>query len=380
MKVFRPYIHKLLLLLALSSSCQNNKSNEKYTDQNKNSSNKTDSKKVTMSIEKFEYKPTISCPVGYPINVYRGGFELADGTFEHLDLGIHYGPWGATGASMSSGLKTVPLKINLIWVSFAEDVFYRINTEIDSKLIIEKFKEGYPNSSLFFGRKIKENETYDYIVAGFAPGGVVVIWLAGSGKQIEIGRYQAEKTTVSPEDIAKLDNHERLIFQEDYRKNIMLNPKIVPLEIQQANKNKPIPFGLWDTYRELYSWRPKFKFNDGGKIISTYMMMLNGEFEEQFDENLVENAFKKRAIPKKLNLIWNDSNGKSFASEIIFDEKEIFDAFKEINKEKKAEELELEFIPNKTNTFLTITLEGNGKKVPVNKNTKVKVFESRKKY
>ena len=55
--------------------------------------------------------------------------------------------------------------------------------------IIEKFKEGYPNSSLYFGRNKNENETYNYIVAGFAPGGVVVVWLSGSGKQIEIGRH-----------------------------------------------------------------------------------------------------------------------------------------------------------------------------------------------
>lgn len=360
----------LFLLLTFTSSCQNTTK--------KQTSNK-ENQKQTMSLEKFEYKPTISCPVGYPIDVYRGGFELAGGRFESLNLGTHYGPWGATGASMSSSLKGVPVKLNLIWVSYAEDVFYKISTEIDSKLIAEKFKEGYPNSSLFFGRNNKENETYNYIVAGFAPGGVVVVWLSGSGKQIEIGRYQAEKTIVSAEDIAKLDNHERLIFQEDYRRKMMINEKIVPLDVQLANKNKPIPFGLWDSYRELYSWRPKFKFHGGNKIVKTYISMFNGEFEEQFGENLNENAFKKRAIPKTVTLTWKDE-GKSYVANIDFEEKEIFDAFKEINKEKSIQEIELEFAPNKTNTFLKITLEGNGKKILLNKNTNIKVFESRKKY
>ena len=180
MKKQKPFLMCLFLLLAFTSSCQDTAKKKKSNEENE---------KQTMSVEKFKYNSTISCPVGYPIDIYRGGFELTNGTFEHLDLGTHYGPWGATGASMSSGLKGVPIKLNLIWVSYAEDVFYIINTEIDSKLIIEKFKEGYPNSSLYFGRNKKENETYNYIVAGFAPGGVVVVWLSGSGKQIEIGRY-----------------------------------------------------------------------------------------------------------------------------------------------------------------------------------------------
>ena len=159
----------------------------------------------------------------------------------------------------------------------------------------------------------------------------------------------------------------------------MLNEKIVPLDVQLANKNKPIPFGLWDTYRELHYWRPKFKFHDGNKIVKTYISMFNGEFEEQFEESLNENAFKKRAIPKKATLIWKDED-KSYVANIDFEEKEIFDAFKEIKNEKSAEKMELEFAPNKTNTFLTIILEGNGKRISLNKNTSIKVFESRKKY
>jgi hypothetical protein len=362
MKIIKTHLYVLALLLALTSACQNKKETEK------------------MNIEKFDYQPTISCPVGFPVDVYRGSLESQDGGFEPLNLGTHGGPWGATGRSMSSGVKGVPNKLNLIWVSYAEDTFYSIDCEIDYNKMVEKFKEGYQDSAFFFNKKGEyKKESYNYIVVGFAPGGVVVVWLAGSGKEVEIGRYQGVKIVVAQDEIATLDNHDRLIFQKDYRKETMLNKMIVPLEVQEANKNKPIPFGLWDTYRERYTWRPTFMqaaFNDSTmSVCKSRITMFNGEFEEQFDKSLIKNEFTKRAIPKREVMSWKDKEGQVYSGTMDFDEQEIFDAFKEIYKDNKDAEAELEFRINIPNTFITVMLKNKDKEVRLPK-TKVEVFKS----
>lgn len=46
---------------------------------------------LTIQIEKFRYQATGNSPVGYSIEVYRGGFESADGGSIDLQAGIHTG-------------------------------------------------------------------------------------------------------------------------------------------------------------------------------------------------------------------------------------------------------------------------------------------------
>lgn len=364
----KKYSGIILLLLALTTSCQNKPTQKE------------------MNIERFDYQPTISCPIGYPVDVYRGGLESQDGGFEPLNLGTHTGisGWGHTGGSMSSGVKAIPNRLNLIWVSYAEDTFYSIDCEIDYNKMVEKFKEGYQNSGFFFNKNgAYKKVTYDYVVVGFAPGGVVVVWLSGAEKQVEIGRYQGEKTVVPQDEIATLDNHDRLIFQEDYRKETMLNEKIVPAKVQEANKNKPIPFGIWDTYRERYTWRPTFNqsvFDNSTLTIRKIRMdMFNGEFGSLFDQSLVKNEFVKRAIPKRVNFSWKDKGGQVYSGTIDFDEKEIFDAFKGIFKDNKDIEAELEFRVNIPNTFITVMLKNKEHEIRLPK-VKVAVFKSDIKY
>ncbi|PAM94565.1 hypothetical protein B4N84_11330 [Flavobacterium sp. IR1] len=361
MNSIRTNLYALVLLLNLIISCQNKKENK------------------GLNLEKFYYQPTITCALGYPVEVYRGGLESKDGGFEPLNLGTHTGKggWGHTGGSMSSGVKSVPNRLNLIWVSYAEDTFYSIDCDIDYNKMVEKFKEGYQDSAFFFNKNGEyKKETYNYIVVGFAPGGVVVVWLAGSGRQVEIGRYEGEKIVVSNEEIAKLDNHDRLIFQQDYRQKTMLNEKIVPLEVQQVNENKAIPYGIWDEYRKRYTWRPSFDEQIEGTIIDTRLDMFNGEFEEQFDQVLMKNEFIERAIPKRINIGWRDNTGQKYSGTMYFDEQEIFAAFHEIYKDDKEGQAELQISIHQTNDIITALLKQGDKEIRLPK-TKVKSFKSR---
>ncbi len=331
------------------------------------------SQSTTEATKEFRWKETITCPLGYPVDVYEGGLESAKGSTS-LYLGTHTGTygWGHIGGSMSSGIKPLPNRLDVVWLSYAEDTFYHIDTKLDYDKMLALFEEGYLDS--FTNKKM----TYSTIVVGFAPGGVVVVWLFGSGKQIEVSRYEGKKIVIPEQEIAGLDSHEKLLFSPDYRKSIMLNEQIVPLEVREANKNKPIPYGIWDTYRKRYNWKPSYSIPKGGEAINSYFFMLNGEQEEFIDETFKNITFSPRAVPRMVNLGWRDSTGQRYGGSVTFNEQEILKAYQELYRNDSAINAELEFKVNIPNTYLTIVLKGNGQEIPLSEN-QINVYKSSKK-
>ena len=157
----------------------------------------------------------------------------------------------------------------------------------------------------------------------------------------------------------------------------MLNTFAIPLEVQILNKNKPIPFGLWDTYREKYTWRPTFIIPDEGKSSQNVrMLMINGENETLIYELYINNEYANRAIPKRINIGWWDKNGQGYNAFIYFDENEIRTAFKSIFKDQKDGKIDIEMKVNKLNSFVSITLKGNGKEIAINEKTVIDAFKS----
>jgi hypothetical protein len=152
---------------------------------------------------------------------------------------------------------------------------------------------------------------------------------------------------------------------------------IIPLEVQKANKNKPIPYGLWDTYRERYSWRPVFVIPDEGKMNERVRMeMINGEVETPVYEIFQNNEYNQRAIPKRLLFGWWDKNGQGYSGIVNFDEKEMADAFEAVYKDHRETNIEIEIRVNKMNSFFTVRLKGNGKEIPVYEKNKIDVYKS----
>jgi hypothetical protein len=352
----------MVLLLTLSTACQNKKE---------------DMKKYSIMDEKrpeFEWEEMCNAPEGYPIEVYKGGITGA-GLANGLSAGNN-GGWGATGSGSSHGSKELPDHINCIWVSYAEDCTYKIDCPIDYDKLLKVFEEGYQDSGFYFnGNGEYKKTTYDSIIVGFAPGGVVVIWASGAGRQVEIGRYKGEKYEVPKEEIAGLDASGYTIFDPKFRKMIMTSPNIIPIEMQ--NNPKPIPYGLWDSYRTRYTWKPVVEVQDEAIILDVSLWMFNGEKEALFDKVLLENKFEKRAAPSGVSIGWRDSEGQGYGGVIDFDEKEIFMAFKEMYKDNLEAEAEMVFTINYSNNFVTVMLKSSDKKMRLTK-TIVKVFKSRK--
>lgn len=332
-----------------------------------------------MSSEQFDWKDATSCPLGYPMEVYRGGLE-GNGGFVSLYAGTTSGTgyWGEASDGLGSGKKPIPSRLNVTWLSYAENKFYHIDTDIDFEKMLDLFKKGFDTKDA--NAKIRHEE-YNTIIVGFAPGGVVVIWVAGIAKQVEIGRYQAEKTVIPQSEIAGLDSHDALLFQQSEVDRIMSLDTMVPLEVQKANKNKPIPFGLWDTYREKYLWKPVFVMQNDGELkkdTEVSLEMFNGEKENVFVEKFPLENFEKQAVPNGVGFVFNDKEKQSYGASCDFNEESALNAFKEVfgdHPENITANVEIRV--NIPNDFFTVMLKGNGKEVFI-KTENLEVFKIKK--
>lgn len=350
----------LFIIITITSSCQNKKNMTILEQQ--------------VELPKFKWEESVNCPPGYPIEVYRGGFD--GNTYVSLNNGTATGisGWGYCGNGMSSGIKPLPSKINCIWVAYAERCHYKINAEIDYEKMLKLFQEGYPDSNRKFG---KRKTTFNQIVAGFAPGGVVVIWASGAGRQVEIGRYKGSKFEVPQAEIDGLDASERLLFSEKEYDRIMNNTRIVPLEVREANSGKPIPYGLWDSYRTRHTWRPIVEVQQEAVIDGVGFELYNGEFDNLFDERLNKNDYEKRAIPKSISFSWKDNKEQGYAGEVDFDEEEIFKSFKGTYKDNQDSIAEIIITINHSNNFATALIKQGENKIRLTK-TKVHIFKTEK--
>lgn len=325
--------------------------------------------------DKFEWTEAMSNPLGYPTEVFRGGLVSADGTYTSLYLGVTEGEWGEEGGGMRSGMKQLPNKLEAIWVAYAEDVTYKIEVEINHNKIVKLFKEGYWLPSMNEENPEPRKENYDEINVGFAPGGMVVIWVYGPGRQVEIGRYKGIKTEVSEEEVAKLDGPDKLLFSKEWREKIMKNEAIVPLEIQ--NKSKPIPYDLWETYREKYNWELEVILPESLSVKEVWNFYYNGEWNHLFGETLIDqykdipNEYKwdnrtEQAVPKKLGFLIDDKNGtEAIACDIAFNEEEIFNAFHEVLKDHPKEKIKLTIYFNEGMNYASIKLTSGNKETTI---------------
>lgn len=276
--------------------------------------------------EKYEWLPSESAPSLYPMNIYNGHLFFEDGNSVYIpcSLAAHNG-WGNDGSTHVVGedLKPVPVRLEVTWASFKENKFYTGSWELPKDKMTKLFKEGVTNY------RNKKKGTYSQIIVGLAPGGVVVVWMYGSGNQVEIGRYQAKETEVAMKDFVP---ENPTANREDFFKSM---GKLEP-EQEEEFKKKGITYGIWDTYRKKYQWRTRIEVPNH-KFEKTLLKMFNGELETIFDQTLVENNFKDRAIPKSVSFIVQNSKGVKTVFLFDLDEEEIFSLFSKVEEKQPIE-------------------------------------------
>ena len=312
--------------------------------------------------EQLEYASGICAPELYPVRVHKGDFYTADDWLPIPKGGIVEDGWGDNGMNMGrSGI--IPSGFRITYFSFMENKFYKGDFALPVDRIRSLFKEG------MIGYRSKRYSTYDAMIVGMASGGVLVVWMQGVDKQVEIGRYQATETDVD----WKIFNGPNGSNREKY-----VNATINDSPEAKANFQKNgLMLGLWDTYRVKYSWRPKFEFPEGCIAETIRLKMFNGEYELVWGDSLIKNSFEKRAITYKAHTLWIDETGQNYGAHIDFDEAEIFEAYNLIYRDDKEQNAELVIKYNDTRSSLEIYLRSKSEEIELEK-CKVKIYKRTK--
>ncbi|RZJ48171.1 MAG: DUF2931 family protein [Flavobacterium sp.] len=312
----------------------------------------------------FSYDISITAPEEYPVEIHTG--YLSSGKkfiTDIINTGEEKQGWIYDGNTQSGG-STIPDFLDLTWISYAEKKFWNLETPLPADKILALFRKGfiYKNS-----KDSITTETYGQIVIGTAPGGVVVVWLDGSVKRVEVGRYQAVETFVDKNRFQPVvdttETQEQ--FLETWYKLAITN------ETKEEIKKHGIPFGLWDSYRKKYNWRFRTEFykkDDKDKFQN--ITFFNGEFIVLYEEELGKKEFSLRAVPIRAEFVFRKYN-----SGVEFNEKEIFDAFKKLSTNHPDAAIEIEVRPAFMYKTLQFTVKCEGEEIPLEK-TEVNMYKN----
>lgn len=306
----------------------------------------------------FNWGTSVTSVKDYPIEVYKGFLATNDKFITALhSAGTEDSGWDVDGQELGGG-NVIPTNLSLTWVSYTEKKFWKIETTIDQTTqnkIISFFRQGFYNWDNV--KNESKHETYNHITIAVAPGGIVVLFLTGSAHRIEVASYQAKETFVDVN--VFYDNPHEHTQQQFYD---TLYGITVPKNLQEKIDKSGIPYGIWDNYREKYSWifQPFFYKDDA--LTDLYVTYINGE-EDYFDkEELDKKKFNPVALPFNITFYFKIYNG-----EAKFDEEEIVAVFKKMKKNHHGKNIEIEMRPAFMYKTTTFTVKCEDEEIPLEK-------------
>ncbi|RZJ46517.1 MAG: DUF2931 family protein [Flavobacterium sp.] len=312
----------------------------------------------------FSYDISITAPEKYPIEIHTGYLSSGKNFItDIINCGMENQGWIYDGKTQPGG-NTIPDFLDLTWVSYAEKKFWNLETPLPADKILRLFRKGfiYKNS-----KDSITTETYGQIVIGTAPGGVVVVWLDGSVKRVEIGRYQAVETFVDKNQFLRSPDpseNQQQFFDAYYE-------LVVEDTVKEEIKKHGIPFGLWDSYRKKYNWRFRTEFyNKNDKNVYQNIRFFNGEHIFFYKEDLDKESYLMQPLPNSVRFFFKDYN-----SQVYFNEKEIFDAFKKLSTNHPDAAIEIEVRPAFMYKTLQFTVKCEGEEIPLEK-TEVNMYKN----
>jgi hypothetical protein len=316
--------------------------------------------------EKFDWNPAESHPLMYPGEAYKIRFVFADSNTISWPTGGTGlgGGWGKESGTVSVGanLKPVPVRLDISWLSYTEKQFYQGSFQLPYDTILSLFKNGFIDYN-------GEHDTYNQIIAGMAPGGIVVVWLSGVGHQVDVARFKAQPTQVAIPDfspdsqIKDLDNYMKMEIETD---------SDVARAIKSATENG-IPYGLWDRYRERFILRPVITYDQHTPVSTNIVSMdfYNGESDVMLGDRIIKNEFQSRGRIEKMSISWTmertPNKKQSYQLNIEFNEAEIFKAYKETYATNPTQKVELVVAINRGNDQYQVFLQ--------NKETKIELHQ-----
>lgn len=313
---------------------------------------------------KYDYNVTVTAPKDYPIEVHEG--YLLDNKKNFIcampKAGSTAGSWESDGSKAGQGGDIIPSHLNLTYVAYAEKKFYKVDADLPADKILANFRKGF----MVQGNVLEANNlynlipgTYDTFTVGAAPGGVVVVWLSGDHHRVEIGRFQAKEIFVDRNDF--YDNPQGRTQQEFFDTMFDIEVK---QDIQKSIKEKGIPFGLWDKYREKFKYRFVFKpYDEKDVILTNDIRYYNGEHKfYQQPQEIAKGEYSENSIPSSIEPMFTLYNTK-----IIFNDQEMLNTFNKLKKNHGNKPMDIIIIPTFMYTDFKLSVKCEDEIVPLTK-------------
>ena len=240
-----------------------------------------------------------------------------------------------------------PIGVDIIYYATYEDKFYHLKAEFPVEKMKDLVSRAYAISyvrshkeplkpyivtdeRMVFSAYENPYSSMTHLVFGFAPKGMVVVWIGyGGGARIEIGRFQAEE--VEDEEKYEEERFEYWNMSREKMRNKLYLPNASPEE--------------WENYRNKYEWRPVFSSdNDSFFILEYGSHYYNGEREYLLQPYILKAEYIKRAIPNEIDLFWR-VGGAQYEGRVFFK----WDKMDKILKEKGKTKNDIRFHINKDN-------------------------------
>lgn len=261
-----------------------------------------------------------------------------EGNKAHLPYGSSSGEWGYSGKGWTEQ-KGTPSGVDITYFSRYEDQFYHLKVDFPTDQMKDYMERAYAQSGsatensqpLQEFKRLGRNEkfssatnpynSFSDLVFGFAPKGMVVVWLNFGKVRIELGKYQAE-VVKNDQELEKKFFSKLSITREEMRKNrfLDLSPK------------------LWEDYRTKFIYQPVItSTNEALRLFEMNFRYYNAEQESMFRPWINDISMKSRAIPKELNFTWETGKDQQFVGRAYFSWEKTNEAFKKAGNNAKLE-------------------------------------------
>ena len=282
----------------------------------------------------------------YQVTPIRDSIITLEGRRASLPYGSTSGRWGDSGKMFTEQYGT-PIGADIVYYATYEDKFYHLKAEFPVEKMKDLVSRAYAISyvrshkeplkpyivtdeRMVFSAYENPYSSMTHLVFGFAPKGMVVVWIGYSGgARIEIGRFQAEE--VEDEEKYEEERFEYWNMSREKMRNKRYLPNASPEE--------------WENYRNKYEWHPVFSSdNDSFFILEYGSHYYNGEREYLLQPYILKAEYIKRAIPNEIDLFWR-VGGAQYEGRVFFK----WDKMDKILKEKGKTKNDIRFHINKDN-------------------------------
>lgn len=337
-------------------------------------------KKENMNEEKLNWDAQACSPEGYPVVVLSPNiFYSNHGKYITLipnmsDTGGS--TWNGSLKSWSSEPTPAPDHLSIVWYAPTEMKIYKGEFELPQQKIYDLIKEGYMTYGIPIDSKDDQEtmhrETFDSLLAGLTPKGMVVVWLTGQNK-VELGRFQAQELSRKEANEVYKDHFKLSGDMPDHVVEKELISREIPPKIREEIKKGKLSYKQWDDYRLRYNW--KVVFNKPLELYNYYISYFNGEHmyclpasmsQEVFNKNILEPTSK--VVPNDLGMYVTATNGRKYLIRLDkVDEQETIEAFQKLEATSAKATITVFITVDDDFTHFSVTLKNDKKEIVLEK-------------